>query len=165
MARANLEDITRRELPDGCALRPYLPGDEDTWLQLHRRGDKHTVLTPSLFAEEFGDAPAELPRRQIYAVDAEGDAIGTVTAWLPEADLDPAIGRLHWLVVVPESQHKGVGSALIFAALERLKALGHQRAYLTSAAVRTEALRLYTAFGFQPVSRGELRPRPAGIGT
>jgi|SRR5947209_2233705 len=156
MVRDRLDDIPNDDIPRGYALRPFQAGDAETWLRIHVVADEYGTFSDRTFVAEFGTDEVALGRRQLYAVDRHGEAVGTVTAWFPQRGICSAVGRLHWLAVLPGHQHRGVGSALVTATLRRLRELGYQHAYLTSASVRKEALRLYRALGFRTASRGDV---------
>jgi len=59
-------------------------------------------------------------------------------------------GRVHWVAIVPEMQGKGLSKPMLSVVLDRLRELGHGRAYLTTNTVRTAAINLYLKFGFAP---------------
>ena len=77
--------------------------------------------------------------------------MGTATAW--SGDLFPGqpIGRIHWVAIVPDRQGQGLAKPLLAATCRRLRALGHERAYLTTSTARLPAINLYLLFGFQPL--------------
>jgi len=64
-------------------------------------------------------------------------------------------GRVHWMAMLPEVQGRGLGKALLTAICQRLRELGHERAYLHTSAARLPAIRLYLKFGFEPVIRND----------
>ncbi len=64
---------------------------------------------------------------------------------------DPAAGRVHWVALLPEVQGRGLARPLMTTVCRRLRALGHRRAYLTTAMNRPAAVGLYLKFGFVPV--------------
>jgi ribosomal protein S18 acetylase RimI-like enzyme len=155
MVLGDLSQVVQCRVPAGYALRPYQDGDDETWARIQSAADLYNVITPSLFASQFGTCSIDLKRRHLFAVDDHGEAVGAVSAWFPEPDVDPDLGRLHWLAVNPDRQRHGLGGALVAAALERMRELGYRRAYLTTSAARGDALRLYERFGFRTVSYDE----------
>ncbi len=141
-------------LPRGFEIRAFQAGDEEKWVEIQTAADELNLISRGLYDSEFRSRHPELEERQLFAYDENGVAAGTVTAWLPEPDVDPSYGRLHWLAVLPPCRRRGLGAALVGRTIARLLELGHERAYLTTSGARTEAIRLYERFGFQVVPRG-----------
>ena len=50
---------------------------------------------------------------------------------------------------------EGLAKPLMTVVCNRLRELGHQRAYLTTATIRIPAIRLYLKFGFRPDIQNE----------
>ena len=163
MVLDGLSQVLQCRVPPGYSVRPFEDGDDETWARIQSAADLYNVITPSLFASQFGTCRTDLEERQFYAVDERGEAVGAVSAWFPEVGVDPDLGRLHWLAVSPDRQRHGIGAALITAALERMRELGYRRAYLTTSAARLDALRLYERFGFRQVSHDELEPEAPAV--
>ncbi len=159
MVRATLADIPVYPFPAGYTLRWYQPGDEVRWVAIQAVADRDNEITPQLFAQEFRAAglPAallgahRLEDRQCYLLDPAGRPIGTATAWVDDLSGDPTAGRVHWVAIVPAAQGKGLAKPLMTAVCQRLAALGHRTAYLTTALNRPAAVGLYLKFGFVPV--------------
>lgn len=63
--------------------------------------------------------------------------------------------RVHWVAIAPCAQGRGLAKPLMTNICRRLRDLGHQRAYLTTAPERIVAINLYLKFGFVPVFKGE----------
>jgi GNAT superfamily N-acetyltransferase len=154
MIRETLEDVPQFTLPAPYAVRWYRPGDEETWLRVQRASDKYGTFPPDKFEHQFGRDEQALRERQCYLCDAEGHEIGTITAWFVEYR-GQRYGRIHWVAVVPEMQGRGLSKPLMTVACNRLRELGHDRAYLDTATVRVPAINLYLKFGFLPDIRGE----------
>ena len=150
MVRENRAPFRRFALPAGYSFRWYQAGDEAIWHSIQRAADRLQEIPQSLFAATFGDAPEELPRRQCFLLNPEGDPIGTATAWFGDERRGRDWGRLHWVAIVPEWQGKGLARPLLSHVCERLRELHPDRAYLRTAAERLLAIRLYLDFGFQP---------------
>ncbi|GAB4564968.1 MAG: GNAT family N-acetyltransferase [Anaerolineae bacterium] len=153
MIRRDLENLPEFGLPPGFRIRWYQPGDRDTWVRIHLAAERYVTITPELFDREFGPDEAELARRQAYLCDEGGRAIGTATAWFDPAYHGQPFGRVHWVAIVPEMQGRGLSKPLLSAVCQRLKALGHERAYLVTSTARIPAIKLYLRFGFVPEIR------------
>jgi GNAT superfamily N-acetyltransferase len=151
MIRETLANIPVYSLPPGYALHWYQPGDESCWAAIQAAADRYNEITPELFAQQFCAADARLEERQCYLLDPAGGAIGTATAWVDDLSGDPAAGRIHWVAIVPAAQGRGLAKPLMTAVCQRLRALDHRTAYLTTSMARPVAIGLYLKFGFVPV--------------
>ena len=154
MVRADLEAIPNHALPAGYTVRRYRPGDERAWVEIERQADAYNVITPEVFSREFGGDVEALKLRQCYLCEAGGSAVGTATAWYDD-DRGRAWGRLHWVAIVPRLHGRGLSKPLLTVVCERLRALGHDRACLSTETARIPAICLYLKFGFLPEIRGE----------
>ena len=150
MVRQDLDDIPLYPLPAPYTFREYKSGDETLWRQIQTAADHYNEITSELFGREFGADQSRLAERQLYLCEAEGQPVGTSTAWVDEHFQDPAYGRIHWVAILPAWQGQGLAKPLLSLTCQRLKALGHQRVYLTTESARIPALNLYLKFGFKP---------------
>ncbi|MCD6291766.1 MAG: GNAT family N-acetyltransferase [Anaerolineae bacterium] len=170
MVREHLDDIPDYPPPPGYLIHWYEPGDEKHWLNIHLVADKYSTITPELYVREFGRDPQLLHKRQFFLLSPTGAAIGTATAWFDDDYQGLPYGRVHWVAIVPEMQGRGLGKVLMTTVCKRLRALGHDRAYLVTSTARIPAINLYLQFGFMPHIRSEedlrvwqaLRPRLKG---
>jgi len=156
MLRRDLENIPEFPLPAGFALRWYQPGDEASWLAIHKLADHYNQITPELFANQFGTDPLLLGQRQCFLLEASGHAIGTASAWFDDNFDGGRIGRVHWVALLPEYQGRKLSKPLLTAVCWRLRDLGHDHAYLTTIAERKPAIQLYLRFGFVPLIRNDI---------
>jgi GNAT superfamily N-acetyltransferase len=166
----------RRECPDGkghlsgydsgeparhpavraaAAVRWHRAGDEEAWTRIHVVADRLNAFPAGRFEEQFGTDERLLAQRQLYLCDGGGREIGTATAWFNDDYRGRPFGRIHWVAIVPEMQGRGLARPLLAAACNRLRDLGHERAYLLSDTARPAALNLYLSFGFVPYIRSE----------
>ncbi len=141
-------------LPEGCRFRDYQDGDAAAWARLeHAIRDFDTVDEALGYFQHtyFGDMEA-LRRRFICVVNPEGEMAGCVIAWR-----EPGGGRLipavHWLVVAPEEQNRGIGRALMQKLLERFLELDGFPVYLHSQPCSYAAIGLYSSPGFRLLKR------------
>ena len=155
MVRNDLQHIPDYVLPPGYSYRWYQKGDEELWVKIHLLADQHNRITPELFQTQFGSDEQRLRMRQCYIFDPDGTAIGTATAWYDDDYQGMAYGRVHWVAITPPAQGQGLAKPLMTLICERLKWLRHERAYLTTSAVRIPAVNLYLHFGFAPVISSE----------
>ena len=150
MNRENLDDIPDCALPTGYSIRWFQHGDRDVWLRIQSLADEYNEVTPALFEEEFGTDAKLLSERQCFLCDSDHNAIGTASAWFGGHG-EKALGRIHWVAIVPEHQGKGLAEPLLAAVCNKLKSLGHNKTYLTTQTCRIPAINLYAKFGFAPV--------------
>jgi ribosomal protein S18 acetylase RimI-like enzyme len=155
MLRKTLADVHEHRVSN-VLVRSWQSGDESAWLYIHQAADSLNVFDESTFQNEFDSDPQVLAQRQVYAVLDGNRLIGTATAWFPEEGVNPTLGRIHWVAVLPSWQGRGVGRALVSEALTRLAALGYSAAYLSTSQLRKPAISLYHGLGFEPVDRPEL---------
>ena len=150
MVRHGLERLPQFALPEASTIRQYRPGDGAAWVRIHLAADQLNAFPPGKFEEQFGTDERPLAERQLYLCDGDGTEIGTATAWFNVCYRGQSFGRVHWVAIVPEWQGRGLAKPLLAAACNRLRELGHGRAYLTTNTARIAALNLYLSFGFVP---------------
>jgi GNAT superfamily N-acetyltransferase len=158
MVRDDLQDIPLFALPDGYGIRWFQPGDEGHWMRIHQECAGYGDLKPTLFADQFGSDAAELGRRIVFVCRGDGYPISTNAAWMNDWR-GQHWGRVHWVATCASEQGKGLSKPLMTAVCERLRDLGHERAYLTTNTARVRAISLYRAFGFKPFSESEEEER------
>jgi GNAT superfamily N-acetyltransferase len=150
MIRDHLEDIPQFSIPPGFSARWFRDGDEGIWRDIQSAAEKYFEIRPDLFAEEFGPDVSVLSERMCFLYDNQQRPIGTTTAWFDNDYNGLPHGRVHWVAIIPEMQGKGLSKPLMTIVCNRLRELGHERAYLTTSTVRFNAIRLYSKFGFVP---------------
>lgn len=149
MKRLTLDHLPPCSNDGPHTIRKYQLGEEVAWTRIQSAADRYNTITPALFIREFGDDSTEHTRRVLFAVSPAGELIGTAAAWWGSSSTDQW-GRIHWVAVLTAWQRQGIGRRLLVAACHTLRQLGHQKAFLTTASVRLEALRLYSSLGFTP---------------
>jgi GNAT superfamily N-acetyltransferase len=154
MVRPDLDGLPRHDLPSGCSLRRYAPGDERDWVRINAAADRYNAITMELFRREFGYDPELLGRRVFFLAAAGGSTIGTAAAWFDDRDPPRPDGRVHWVAIHPDHQGRGLAKPLLAQACCALRELGHRSAYLTTSTARTRAITLYLRFGFVPEIAG-----------
>jgi GNAT superfamily N-acetyltransferase len=150
MIRENLENIPQFSLPSGFSIRWFRKGDVELWLHIQSVADLYNTITPELFVDQFGTDSSGLEKRQCFLVDNQGNAIGTASAWFDNNYNGTRYGRVHWVAIVPDKQGRGLSKPLMTIVCNRLRELGHKRAYLTTSTARFPAISLYDKFGFVP---------------
>ena len=156
MIRDNLDQIPAYALPPGNYLRAYQAGDEETWVTIQSAADVYNEITLDLFVREFGQDHALLAARQLYLCTSDHRPIGTAAAWFDDNYEGQKFGLVHWVAILPEHQGLGLAKPLMTAVCQRLRKLGHDRAYLTTSTARIPAINLYLKFGFRPVEENDV---------
>ena len=101
----------------------------------------------------------------LVAVDAAGRLLGSVT-FVPKVTSayaefrDDDEGGIRMLVVAPEAQRRGVGTALMAACVDRARAVGLSRLSLHTTPSMTAAQGLYEGLGFHRAPERDWEPEP-----
>jgi GNAT superfamily N-acetyltransferase len=109
--------------------------DDELQTQARARREKNWTLTME-----------QSDRVVLVAEDGNGKLIGVA-----ECEHAPIDGRLPWLqmlYVIPSAWGSGAGTALLHAALEEVRAAGHDSAWLEVVKEQTRARRFYEREGF-----------------
>jgi GNAT superfamily N-acetyltransferase len=154
MVRVGEKPFPQFPLPAGYAIEWYHAGCEEWWYEIQLRSDELTRVTRDLFWQYFGQARAELARRQCYLMDQRHQPIGTATAWFDPDYHGECWGRLHWVAILPQHQGQGLAKPLLSVVCERLRQFHPARSFLRTAPQRLAAIHLYLEFGFVPEIRG-----------
>lgn len=170
MVRPHLDDLPPLEVPPGCALRTYLPGDENHWAR---------IMNDSIGSGWDGTrCLRDLVNRVQFHADGcffatvDGVPEGTATAYVLEA-FQPDAGYVHMVGVAPAQRGRGLGLLVTLATLHWFERRGFRQALLRTDDWRLPAIGVYLRLGFEPVLfddshaarwaevRRQLRP-PAG---
>jgi GNAT superfamily N-acetyltransferase len=159
MVREDVAGFPVLELPAGYRFRGYREGDEATWTYLQAAAEPYVEVTPELFGREFGADRDALHDRMFFVETVGGEAVASITAWWERDRHSPAErGRIHWVVVHPDHQRRGLTKPMMTRAMQRL-ARSHPSAMLGTSTGRTWALKVYLDFGFHP-DPDELESKP-----
>lgn len=144
--RADLDHLPDPEIPEGCTLRCYRPGDEEDWARTLEDAFPGDTWTSEKIRQEFTANKRFQPER-ICIAELDGQIAGVAAAWEQE---DPDWGYVHWVAVRPGHQGKRLGRLVTLATLHRFRAEGKRRAYLDTDDFRIPAIATYLSLGFQP---------------
>lgn len=159
MVRATLLDIPIYPLPPGYRARMYREGDAETWTAIQLAAEPFIKVTPELFWSQYGDALDALPDRMFFIETDAGEPAASISAWWERDRNNPDDrGRIHWVVVHPAHQRRGLTKPMMTLAMQRL-ARSHRAAMLGTHAVRPYAIKVYLDFGFLP-DEAEMRAKP-----
>ena len=150
MHRKKGAPITRCALPEGFRFEWFQPGDEKAWARIETSvlefADEMDALI--YFQQEYLSFQAELARRCLFVVTAEGEKIATGTAWWCYTGVrrDP---WLHWVAVKPEYQGLGIGKAMVSHITTSMAEIeGDRDFYLHTQTWSHRAIKLYEKLGY-----------------
>ena len=145
--QADLPRPQRPTFQSPYTTRPFIPGDERVWLDIHRKTGAYSTLDDRTFSTWFDRNDLHL--RQYYVLH-QGEPIGTGTAWVAAPLRTEEWGRIHWIAIVPTHQRRGLGSQLMRHLFEVFRSFGCSGAFLTTGSDNEPAISLYEALGFTP---------------
>ena len=130
-------------------------GDERLWAEIEvSAGEFRSNEEARIGFRRYYPADEGLSERMFFLTDG-GLPFATATAWYGEGGFSPGEGRLHWVAIDMDHQGRRLSYPLVSLALERLKALGHRSAYLTTQTTSWPAIKVYRSFGFHPLLQNE----------
>lgn len=102
---------------------------------------------------------------EVWVAEVGGELAGFVGIGPPQqrADAQPGVGELYAIYVDARHWERGVGSALLAQATERLRAQGYTSAILWVLASNERARRFYEARGWRPDGGVKTETRPGGV--
>lgn len=141
------EPVAEVRLPEGVAIRGYLPDDRDDLLRVNaaafaahpEQGAMDAADLAARMAEPWFD-PADL----LLAHDPGGRLLGF--HWTKAHS--PASGEIYVLGIAPEGQGRGLGKVLTLAGLHHLAGRGVDEVHLYVESDNTPAVALYSGQGF-----------------
>ena len=161
-------------LPPGTVVRAFLPHEWRTYraIRLEALAESPAAFG-STFARESNFAETEwesrLSRGCSSAMErplvAEVDIKPVGLAWARIESPDRAVANLYQMWVSPEFRGRGIGRALLSAAVEWARLAGVEAVELGVAYGDTPAMRMYTRAGFEPLGQPEpWRPGEQSLG-
>ena len=138
-------------LPPQFELHSYRPDVAQQWAELeYEIGDYPSVQEASAyFAKTYLGRPGLLAQRGVFVSDKNsGCLVGACIAWFDDQNGTP-VSSLHWLITKEAYHGRGIGSALIAAALNIYEQENAFPVYLHTQPWSYQAIRLYHKFGFQ----------------
>lgn len=141
---------TQIVLPEGYRLRNYQNGDEKAWAELeYEIGDFASIQeAEEYFLSQYGQHVADLRERCFFAVDEQGHVVGSCIAW-KDARGTESVASLHWLVVSPGHQGKGLGKVLCQSVMSVFWEKDEFPVYIHTQPWSYIAILLYLRLGFK----------------
>lgn len=141
---------TEIRLPQGFSFRTFQEGDEQAWARLeHEIGDfSSREEAERYFMDTYLGNPAELAKRCVFVVDENGEIAGSCIAWRDSKGTG-SVASLHWLIVHPDEQGKGLGRALCEKTMQRFHDLQEFPVYIHTQPWSWKAILLYISVGFR----------------
>lgn len=150
MVRDDMTNIPEYDLPEGYRFRAYREGDDETWTRIQRAAEPFFAIADDLFDRQYGPMADALPERMVFVETDEGEAVASISAWWEtNRDTPNDRGRIHWVVVHPAHQRRGITKPMMTWAMKRL-AQDHGAAMLGTSSGRIWAVKVYLDFGFHP---------------
>lgn len=155
-------DIPYAELPKGCSIVRYEPGDEEAWASIETSVLEfdHEQQALDYVKERFVPYMEELKRRMLFVQDDTGSKVATFTAWWNYTG-ERRYPFMHWVAVKPEAQGLGIGKALVAYGVQHMVNIeGDVTMYIPTQTWSHKAIRLYRWAGFDFVVD---EPKPGGF--
>ncbi|WP_409484770.1 mycothiol synthase [Arsenicicoccus dermatophilus] len=154
-------------VPEGLAVRHFLPGDEEALLRVNARAFAHHPEQGSLdlagLQDRMGSAWFD-PEGLIMVEDVTGRAPRLAAFHWTKADPaddDEHTGEVYVVAVDPDHQGRGLGALVTRLGLDHLRARGLSRVVLYVEADNRAAMATYTRQGFSTVATDVQWSRPA----
>lgn len=137
----------------GFNLRPYRPGDEDSWVALINTGDYGSDWNRIRF-EEYMTGPERMAGSRVAVQDGR---IAAATFASLQPDMDNT-GRVDFVTSLPEYRGLGLGRLVCSEVVRYLVDRGYSRVILFTDDWRLPAISLYLSMGFEPQMTREDMP-------
>ena len=146
MVHRRLDALPEMQVPEGCELRTYMPGDEAPWAEIMNTGIGE--WTPEKCREQLISKPQFLPDG-LFFVTFQDKPVGSACAWRSSPE-EWEKGYLHMVCVLPEHRGKQVGHLVTLAALHYFRDHGFKEVWLSTDDDRIPAIKSYLRLGFEP---------------
>jgi ribosomal protein S18 acetylase RimI-like enzyme len=136
-------------LPPGFVFSFYQPGDAAHWARLETEiGDFASIAqAQAYFTDTYLAQPELLPSRCLFVRTAQGETVASCIAWQDERG-EALVSSLHWLVVSPRYQRRGIGRALFLRTMRIFEENRAFPVYIHTQPWSHQALTMYARHGF-----------------
>lgn len=138
-------------LHNNYRFQMYQKGDERRWAQLeYEIGDFNSVEEAEQYflSTYCSKNPFDITERCVFAVNKKDEIVGSCIAW-NDLKGDKFVASLHWLVVSPQYQGKGIGKALCQKVMQIYNTKNEFPVYIHTQPWSYKAIILYTRQGFK----------------
>lgn len=138
-------------LHNGYEFRMYQNGDEQKWAQLeYEIGDFDSVEEAKQYfiSTYCSKKDFDITKRCVFAVNGKNEIVGSCIAW-KDLRNDTLVASLHWLVVSPQYQGKGIGKALCRKVMQIFFENDEFPVYIHTQPWSYKAIILYVRQGFK----------------
>ncbi|MHB0878761.1 MAG: GNAT family N-acetyltransferase [Anaerolineae bacterium] len=152
------------EPPQGYAFRLFTDGDEIHWARLEASVLEFATETAALdyFVRDYMPYVDRLKERCVFVTGAGGVPVATATSWWADSVLGHQ-ASLHWVSVDPAFQGKGLGRAVVSAAVSLFAQLEPgEDVWLHTQTWSHVAIRLYRGLGFRLCKTEAIAMRRSG---
>jgi GNAT superfamily N-acetyltransferase len=158
-------------------VREAIPDDTDAIVAVTAAGWR-TAYRDIVAAEHLADLPVARWRHEVnvgllrpvddafsYVAEIDGEFAGYCFVAAPsrEHDLGPGVAELVAIYVEPDRWRRGVGKALINAAIERLSGLPYDEVVLWTFKENTSAIAFYLRHGWSRDGSEKVHPRAQAV--
>jgi putative acetyltransferase len=143
-------------VPEPVCIRPYASADAEAFRDINLDWIGRYFVVEAKDRETLGDPDGAVLSKggAILIAELDGAAVGAV-ALIPYA---PGVLELAKMGVLPIAQGRGVGKALVRAAVDLARTMGARSLYLETNAILTPAIQIYRGAGFRDSS--PVQPSP-----
>jgi putative NIF3 family GTP cyclohydrolase 1 type 2/GNAT superfamily N-acetyltransferase len=151
MRRDTLDDLPPLVIPEGYTLRPMQADEAWAYLAVMNRSNYSNEIGEDWFKTTYSNDPEYDP--SFLQIIWKGDQpVAAAGAWHREIDGE-RWGMIHWVGALDTERGRGLGKAVVLAALWRLKERGFDKAMLGTQGWRLPAIQTYLRLGFRPWPR------------
>lgn len=135
------------KVPEGIRIRP-LAGLAETgvYVALHRSAFDSRNMSVEWRARTLAH-PAYQPSLDLVAEDEDGKLLAFCIGWMDSVQ-GIRTGQIEPLGVLPEAQKRGIGRAILLAALRQMRTLGCEIAEIDAESTNSASNHLYESVGF-----------------
>jgi Acetyltransferases len=137
-------------LTPGYYFKNYKSGDEISWAKLeYEIGDFESIdMAKEYFLSNYCANMENISNRCFFVLNNKHKIVGSCIAWSDKKS-DDTVASLHWLVVLPAEQGKGLGKALCQKVMETFYEKNEFSVYIHTQPWRYKAILLYIKLGFK----------------